>query len=281
MPIFTPFAILAPGAPASNYPLTDNFIAATSITSSTIISALQTLETDLNTYSLLSKFDAIYPFVGGTADTCKYNFLDTGSYTLSYTGSFTYSNNGVAGDGSTAKANTSIPGTMLDPDIGNTTVYIRDNIVGGSSQASFPIEVGVNGDIYNPNLTQYYINVYTSTGNNYFVHPCNNETGQGNGSVITATTSSQGCWTMSRTSNTSLKAYINGTQLGSTNTTSLAGRSYSTFTDNIELFGAKNAYSRRQVAWVSIGTSAGLDDTETANLYTAIQTFQTALSRQI
>lgn len=52
------------------------FINATGITDPTQIAAITTLVTDLKAYNLWNKMSAIYPFVGGTATTHKYNLKD-------------------------------------------------------------------------------------------------------------------------------------------------------------------------------------------------------------
>ena len=85
----------------------------------------------------------------------------------------------------------------------------------------------------------------------------------------------------SRTNNTTHKSYRNGIQLGVTDTIANAGN----VMPSIPLYlGAANgppisAYSTKQYAFASIGN--GLTDTEAAALYTAVQAFQTTLSRQV
>ena len=49
------------------------FLAAAGITDATITSAINTLVIDMKDDGLWSKMDAIYPFVGGTATTHKFN----------------------------------------------------------------------------------------------------------------------------------------------------------------------------------------------------------------
>ena len=56
--------------------LTTAWIAATGETDLTILGALNTLETDLNTYGLTGKTRALYPIVGGTSTKHSYNFMD-------------------------------------------------------------------------------------------------------------------------------------------------------------------------------------------------------------
>ncbi len=62
--------------------LTTAWIAATGETDTTILSALNTLESDLTTYGLTSKMKALYPMVGGTSTKHSYNFMNTSQYQL-------------------------------------------------------------------------------------------------------------------------------------------------------------------------------------------------------
>jgi hypothetical protein len=98
-----------------------------------------------------------------------------------------------------------------------------------------------------------------------------------NAAVSTQTTSNA-FGLMSRTTSTSLKLYRNGSLLN-TNTAS----SSTVSSQNIYLGGGNDtsfpSYSVRQCAFSSIGD--GLTDTQASNLYTAVQAFQTTLSRAI
>jgi hypothetical protein len=52
------------------------FVAASGVTDNTQKSAVNTLVTSLKEYSVWTKLNAIYPFVGGTATTHKWNLKD-------------------------------------------------------------------------------------------------------------------------------------------------------------------------------------------------------------
>ena len=65
--------------PAYN-PLTLAWIAATLETDTTILNALNTFEQGLIDNSLTTKFNAIYPFVGGDSTKHRYNFINTANY---------------------------------------------------------------------------------------------------------------------------------------------------------------------------------------------------------
>lgn len=87
------------------------FIDSTGI-SGTEATAICTLVQDLKDSSLWTSMAAIYPFVGGTATTCKWNLKDPqntdAAYRLVFTGGWTYTSGGADPNGSTGVANTFI-----------------------------------------------------------------------------------------------------------------------------------------------------------------------------
>jgi len=109
---------------------TTAFATATGITDATILGALNTFDLGLISNSLDTKMKAVYPFVGGTSTTHKYNFmnaLDTnGAFRLSFNGGWTHSSNGVTGNGTNAYANTFLnPSTQLNTVSSHFSYYDR------------------------------------------------------------------------------------------------------------------------------------------------------------
>lgn len=108
----------------------------------------------------------------------------------------------------------------------------------------------------------------TSWGNDF--GGVNFSSGTGNGTLM-----------VSRTGTTSLKAYRNGSQIGSTSTAPVTpsannGGGFAVFCN----FGSSAAnYSDARLGGYSIG--AGMDDSEAAAYHTALQAFQTALGRNV
>ena len=95
-------------------------------------------------------------------------------------------------------------------------------------------------------------------------------------------TNSLGFFVGNRTSNVVVNSWKNGTKLGTNTNTET--QNITTVTQNfylsaLNLDGAAVQFSIRQCAFSSIGD--GLDDTQSANFYTAVQAFQTTLSRQV
>ena len=98
--------------------------------------------------------------------------------------------------------------------------------------------------------------------------------------VSMSSINSNGLFTSTRTANNVFKVFRNSVIIGSktnTVTTTLPQLKLSISARNDE--GIIQNYSNRQCAFASIGD--GLTDTEAANLYTAVQAYQTTLSRNV
>lgn len=242
--------------------LTTAWIAATGETDLTILGALNTLETDLTTYGLTAKMDALYPFVGGTSGKHSYNFMNTAQYQLTFNGGWTHSSTGALPNGTNAYADTGF-NVNTYKDNNHLSYYIRTNL------DEVRVDAGLIGSI------GQYFDVESRISNvGYF----GNHIAAVN--VNFAVTDSRGLWLNTRTTSTLQKVYKNGTSQGSntaSGTTAINGNVY-LGARNLVGTGA-NLYSTKQTAFASIGD--GLDDTEAANFYTAVQTFQTSLTRQV
>jgi hypothetical protein len=98
----------------------ENFITATGITDATQQGAIRTLVTDLKDADLWNKLQAIYPFVGGTATTHKFNLRNAqdsnGTFRLTFVGGWTHAVTGVLPNGTNAYADTSFRPAQLIAD---------------------------------------------------------------------------------------------------------------------------------------------------------------------
>jgi len=258
-----------------NGALTTAWITATGETDTTIISALNTLETDLTTYGLTAKIKALYPMVGGTAAKHKFNFMDArdldAAFRLTFNGGWTHDSNGALPNGTNGYANTYLnPVTTLTNYNAHQSVYCR---LDGSSVG---FDIGVTNS---PGYTNEFMlssrrsNIAYSALYDYL-----NPNGQTSASSIT---SAKGLTLGSITSNVMSKLYKNATLL---NTNTLLNISTpSSYPLYIGALNDKNTgvieYTSNQYALISLGN--GLSDTEAANFYTAVQAFQTTLSRQV
>jgi hypothetical protein len=245
------------------------FITAAAITDPTQQAAINTLVVDLKGYSIWTKMKAVYPFVGGTSSTHKFNLkdpLDTdAAFRLVFNGGWTHSSTGALPNGTNGYADTFlIPNTNLGISNGHLSVYSRTNISGTFYDLGCASGTGAvdNSVISRWTDNKFYSQYGTPT------YPNN------------ANTDSRGLFIANRNSATNTTGYKNGIKVIDTVQTSLQLSIVKLVLGaiNVQFSGLAN-YSPRQYAFASIGD--GLTDTEAANFYTAVQNFNTALARQV
>lgn len=245
------------------------FIDAAGITDATQQSAINTLVTDLKGYGIWTKMKAIYPFCGGTASSHKWNLknpADTdAAFRLVFSGGITHSGTGVLFNGTNGYSNTYLnPSASLSLNSTHFTYYSRSN----NTYSGVMIGTSSTGN----GQSLLALKVESGTPQDYTcVH--NNATA-GN-----SPSRNDGLFTATRTESGSFKVFRNSTVYRNSSITST-----SLSTTNFYL-GARNnnnsviQYTTLQCAFASIGD--GLTDTEVANLYTAVQAYQTSLNRQV
>ena len=233
--------------------------------SATEQTAINKLVQDLKSYSIWSKMKAIYPMVGGGTGTtaarqaaCSQN-LKSSSFTGSFTSGWTYASTGVSGNGTSAYMDTNLnDNTELSLNSAHISIYSRTNSDG------LICDMGISGSGTGVNIFAKYLNIFYPR-----IHDDN--------SGIANSTSSLGLFLSNRTTSTEIRAFQNNSlKLITSNSVSKV----SNIITLAVLNGAtKFFYSNRQYAFASIGD--GLSDTEAGNFYTAVQAFQTTLSRQV
>lgn len=236
------------------------FITAAGITDATQKSAINTLVVQLKSYSLWTKMQAIYPIVGGTATTHKYNLknpLDTdAAFRLTFTGSWTHASTGMKPSSAYADTHFS-PSDVVSIDSSHMSFYSRTNSNGTE------VEMGVAQDTLLEARTSgtSYMRMFQNSVNTTY-----------------SDSDSLGHYVTTRTGSTALAAYKNGVSkaTGTTGSSTASSASY--------YIGAWNyagpAYSStKECAFASIGT--GLSSTNAADLYTIVQAYQTTLSRNV
>lgn len=249
-------------------PLTTAWIAATGETDTTILGALNTLESDLTTYGLTSKMKALYPMVGGTSTKHSYNFINTAQYQISWNGGGTHSSTGYLPNGTNGYGNTNFDATLLSLNNAHIAVYSRTNSDGLFCDIGYLTASSLSSDETNL-FSKYLNNLYPR------IHATN--------SGLSNSVTSAGLMMANRISSTTVKGIRNTTITDLSNTSVTVGTSTN---DDIYIGALNNQtipsplyYSSREYALASIGE--GLTDTEAANFYTAVQTFQTTLGRQV
>ena len=245
---------------------TTAFASATAITDTTILNALNTFDLGLISNSLDTKMKAVYPFVGGTSTTCKYNFMNAvdsnAAFRLQFSGGGTFSSNGYLPNGTNAYADTFfIP--LNDSLINNISYnyYSRTNTVGNSNFGS--------SDSGYSFLTNMYISFNGSQ---------NWAKLNGMGYLKTASTDSRGLFGSNTTTNGTFTTWKNGSKLG-TNTSTATGLSPSKIWIGGGNFAGSPEYGNMQCAFFNIST--GLTDVQQSTFYSLVQTLQTSLSRQV
>lgn len=258
-----------------NYSLTDAdaqaFLTASGISDSTISSAINQLVKDLKTASIWTKMRALYPFVGGTASTHKWNLKDPvdadASFRATFHGTLTHDANGVQPDGSSGYINTHLAGSDLTNNDTHFSFYSRTD---GLSGATFEFGAASAGDA---TYVQYIARTSVLGGSQVLSDAYNQRV---NGAVTT----SLGLFTQSVRSAGDHKTYQNSTQIA----TGITDSNITNITVPIT-FCARNRngsigdFSAKQMALISIGS--GLSGADVTALASAVQTFETALSRNV
>ena len=223
--------------------------------------ATNQLVLDLKANSLWTPMKAIYPMVGASAAACAQN-LKSSSFTGTFTSGWTFASTGVTGNGTSAYMNTGlVESTNLSLNNEHISVYSRTNSDGGF------IEIGTAGATFTPET-----DMFIRFSNLAYVRI------QGTSGSVASNTDSTGFYVGNRVNSTQVSLFKNSTK--STVSSASVSRSPNTFyVGAINDNGVGNYYSNRQIAFISIGD--GLTDTQASNFYTAVQAFQTTLSRQV
>lgn len=256
------------------------FLTATGITDPTIETAINDLVVDLKAASLWSLFYAIYPLVGGTSTTCKYNLVDPqdtdGAYRLTFSGGWTFSSSGIEGNASNTYANTYfVPSTDFTSYYNSSLgVYTTDNSAAMTGYLNVPM--AANRNTAGASVFQFALDLGSGTG--VGVYDAYNE---GNRILINPAVQPAGLtWVDNAGFNGTAIIYKNATSQGST-TINISNPQieYSFYIGARNTGGTPNYYTGNQFSFAFISDQIG-----TANataLYTIVQDFQTALGRQV
>ena len=277
--MFIPFGFTAPASappPPSFDPDAQAFFNAVTGGGDTLTTteenAVNSLVLDLKSYGLWSKMQALYPFVGGTATSNKWNLanpVDTdAAFRITWYGGWTFSANGVEGNGNNTGGNTHYnPVSNATVNDVHWSIYVN----GGTDTNIADYDFGgfdANNDWI---LTMAYNNAVAP-----FTHYVNfNGFGYKTSSQPTARGMLIGLQDPSATNTTQL--YKNATRI--INATQGQLNVNSDLALGCSWRGNPTDPSARRFALASIGR--GMDATEAPNFYNAVQAFQTALSRQV
>lgn len=249
--------------------ISNNFFTATGITDVTIQSSIINLVYELLESNLWDKMIAIYPFVGGTANTHKYNLKDPRdldvAYRLTYSGTVIHNSDGIFPNGIDGMANTYIvPNNTMNDMSSHLAFYSRTN---SAKEIADICALDTNSRlIMQIRWTDgtFFSDMYGFTGG---------------GRLTYNHSDSSGFWVMSRTANNSHKIYKTGANVATTTDTADVG-SISQINVPLLLFTfGSGGFSDRASSFISIG--GGLSDSDVSKLNLIIQTFQTTLGRNV
>lgn len=256
------------GLPVVSDPNAQAFIDAAQITDVTQADAINNLVLGLKYDNLWNKMTAIYPFVGGTATTHKYNLKDPrdldAAYRLVFNGGWTHSSTGATPNGANGYADTFFTQTSMGMFANSHISYYARTV---ASTTGTKVEMGVGTGLANS-----YSNLAVGFSGVISINAGSRTLGF---SVVDA----RG-YVLNSATSTSLKLYKNGSLLGTDSTTQLSSPSAFSLIIGAQSNGASRGnYTDREAAFASIGS--GLTDADASNLYNRVQTYQTALSRQV
>jgi hypothetical protein len=253
------------------------FITAAAITNATEIFAINNLVIGLKADGLWTKMKAIYPFVGGSASSHKYNLKDPrdldAAFRLLFVGGWTHSSTGALPNGTNGYANTYLsPSAQQSLTSGHFSLYSKTSAASTTTLASH----GVRNQI-------------TALGSALIIRRGIDNLNAAimwdenpSGVAVSTTTDGKGFYMSSRIAANDLKFYKNGTSIATTTLT----QTVTTLSTNFYFLSGINenggllagTVDNKELAFASIGE--GLTSTEAANYNTRVTTFQTALSRQ-
>jgi hypothetical protein len=218
--------------------------------------AVNTLVLQMKTDGIWTKMKAMYPMVGASAAACSQN-LKSSSFTGTFNGGWTFSSNGVTGNGSNGYMQTG-----LNPNLEGINETF--GIYSRTSQGGVKIPMGV----------------IQGTAESYLGMGFSRMQIRGSAGNATGTTMTTIGFILIRDEDNSANQFSNINNVNFSDTRTFRGSPNNTFflgANNSS--GSPNFYSNIEISTAFI--SDRLSSSEASNFYTAVQAFQTTLSRQV
>jgi hypothetical protein len=240
------------------------FISAAMITDSNQQIAINNLVISLKSAGLWSKMIAIYPFVGGNAFSHSFNLKDPrnldAAFRLTFYGSPTHSATGVQPNGINQYAQTFLNDNLIPINNSHLSYYSRTNIV------AIEVEMGA----YLSSAGTY--NLFNVLGSLYSAN-------QSYESSIATSVPTLGFQITSKISTGQYKIIRNGITLTTVNSLNAAPTNLPFYLFCYNNNSSASIFSSKECAFSSIGK--GFSDSESINFNFIVQTYQTALGRQV
>ena len=246
------------------------FITAAVITVLVQMTAINELTIGLKADSLWTSMKAIYPFVGGTATTHKFNLKDPrdldAAFRLVFTGGWTHSSNGVIPNGVNAYADTKLnPLTVFGTNYAAQGSYYRETFTAA--------QTNMDGVCTTPFLSRFDMGY-----DNGFLIPF--VAIASNNSTVGVDTDNKSLVLSTRQGATSVLMYRNNVLKVNSTLPFTSHPNFSYFIAARNNAGTPTLFSNsKSIAFKFISDT--LSNANATNLNTRVQTFQTTLSRQV
>ena len=228
--------------------------------------ATKTLVADLKSAGIWSSMKAVYPMVGASAAACAQN-LKSSSFTGTFTSGWTFASTGVTPNGISTGFNTNY---LVDSSNGFSMANNHISHYSRTQATGVYVDMGCGATVPTSNFNNLFQELVGDVGGT-----------MGSITFGVAVANTIGFVLKGATSSTNAKMYKNGSLIQTITTAQANGNNI-----NVNMYvgcqfylGVPNEVSVRECAFASIGD--GLTDTQASNFYTAVQAFQTTLSRQV
>ena len=241
------------------------FIDSSGITNQTEKDAVCTLVKQLKDSSLWTSMQAVYPLLGRSSSSCKWNLMDIrqndAAVRLVFFGGITFDSLGITGNGSNGYANTFFTPYWNYDSLqgGSYGVYLSKNVDELGCAIGMRVTVDPNAVSLAPRVSNIAYCSFTST------------------QTAVANTDSRGIYITTRLNRASSKTFKNGSLLVTHNTYVAANYNKPMFLLARNDDAGAAFFSTNTIGFAFIGSA--LTDAQSSTLYIIINTFKTTLGR--
>jgi hypothetical protein len=243
------------------------FITAAGLTDFTSINAINTLVIGLKSASLWTKINAIYPMVGGTATSHKFNLKNTAdtdpAFRLFFSGGWVHSSNGAAPNGANTYAR-----TYFTPTVHASTSQIAMGVYSRTQDISGSRAWGALNST---------LGLYTShsfNGSNFIVGSLASQ-------IVYSNTIGTKFHMARRTSTSFIEAYRDGASVGTNTATITALPAFEMYLGARNQNGTAGTYTTQQIAFAFLAGLGSFTNADAISLTTLVNNFQSTLGRAV